>query len=324
MSGRHRPGRGPGPATPTCWCCTCPSAAWPSPSCSRWSRRRCRPSAATCDASTGDISWVITAYLLSASVLTPDPRPPRRHGRQAPGAHRRAGRCSPPAPLLAALAPNLAVLIVGPRAAGRGRRDPAAVDRHRPRRAAAREGRRHRRPAVGDLRRRRRRRHRGRRPDRGAPVLALAVLAAAGARRRRPARRDLRDEGVAGPHARAASTSLGAGILSVALVSLLLAISKGQAWGWGEAKTVGLLALGVVALVVFVLVELRVKEPLDRHAADADPRRVGHRPGRADPRLRHVRHVPAGPDAAAAARRDRLRLRQVGVAGRPVPAADRR
>lgn len=55
---------------------------------------------------------------------------------------------------------------------------------------------------------------------------------------------------------------LGASILSVGLVSLLLAISKGQAWGWGEAKTVGLLALGVVALVAFVMVELRVKEPL--------------------------------------------------------------
>jgi EmrB/QacA subfamily drug resistance transporter len=55
---------------------------------------------------------------------------------------------------------------------------------------------------------------------------------------------------------------LGAGILSVALVSLLLAISKGQAWGWGDGKTVGLLALGVVALIGFVLVELRVREPL--------------------------------------------------------------
>ncbi len=55
---------------------------------------------------------------------------------------------------------------------------------------------------------------------------------------------------------------LGASILSVGLVSLLLAISKGQAWGWGEARTVGLLVLGVLALVAFVLVELRVKEPL--------------------------------------------------------------
>jgi EmrB/QacA subfamily drug resistance transporter len=55
---------------------------------------------------------------------------------------------------------------------------------------------------------------------------------------------------------------LGTGILSVSLVSLLLAISEGQNWGWDDVKTIGLLALGAVALVAFVLVELRVAEPL--------------------------------------------------------------
>ncbi|WP_240188967.1 MFS transporter [Nakamurella flavida] len=55
---------------------------------------------------------------------------------------------------------------------------------------------------------------------------------------------------------------LGAGILSVALVSLLLAISKGQGWGWADGKTLGLLVVGVVALIVFVAVERRVAEPL--------------------------------------------------------------
>jgi EmrB/QacA subfamily drug resistance transporter len=55
---------------------------------------------------------------------------------------------------------------------------------------------------------------------------------------------------------------IGAGILSGALASLLLAISKGQQWGWAGASTLGLLAAGVVLLVVFVLVELRVHEPL--------------------------------------------------------------
>ncbi len=54
----------------------------------------------------------------------------------------------------------------------------------------------------------------------------------------------------------------GAFILSVSLVSLLLAISEGENWGWGSAGTIGLLALGVVALAVFVFVELRAKEPL--------------------------------------------------------------
>ncbi|HEY4226123.1 MAG TPA: MFS transporter [Pseudolysinimonas sp.] len=51
-------------------------------------------------------------------------------------------------------------------------------------------------------------------------------------------------------------------ILAVSLVSILLAISEGEEWGWGSAKTIGLLVLGAVALLGFVLVELRVKEPL--------------------------------------------------------------
>ena len=55
---------------------------------------------------------------------------------------------------------------------------------------------------------------------------------------------------------------VGTSILTVGLVSLLLAISKGESWGWFEGKTLGLFAVGVVALVAFVLVELRVSEPL--------------------------------------------------------------
>jgi len=55
---------------------------------------------------------------------------------------------------------------------------------------------------------------------------------------------------------------VGTGILSVALVSLLLAITEGETWGWGSAKTIILLAVGAVALVVFVLVELRTRDPL--------------------------------------------------------------
>ena len=55
---------------------------------------------------------------------------------------------------------------------------------------------------------------------------------------------------------------LGASILSVSLVSILLAISKGTSWGWTDTKTVTLLLLGIVALVAFVLVERRVKAPL--------------------------------------------------------------
>ena len=55
---------------------------------------------------------------------------------------------------------------------------------------------------------------------------------------------------------------LGSVILSVALVSLLLAVSDGQKWGWGSALTLSLFTLGAIALVVFVRVELRVRQPL--------------------------------------------------------------
>ncbi|PZE25690.1 MFS transporter [Curtobacterium sp. MCBD17_028] len=54
----------------------------------------------------------------------------------------------------------------------------------------------------------------------------------------------------------------GTAILSISLVALLLAVSEGETWGWGDVKTIGLLAVGVVALVVFIVVELRVKAPL--------------------------------------------------------------
>ncbi|MFD1713910.1 MFS transporter [Amnibacterium flavum] len=55
---------------------------------------------------------------------------------------------------------------------------------------------------------------------------------------------------------------VGTAILSLGLVALLLAIGEGQKWGWGDVKTVGLLVFGGIALIVFVFVELRVKEPL--------------------------------------------------------------
>ncbi|MEV6343247.1 MFS transporter [Actinoplanes sp. NPDC051851] len=54
----------------------------------------------------------------------------------------------------------------------------------------------------------------------------------------------------------------GTALLSISLVALLLAVSRGQSWGWGAGSTIGLLVLGAVAMVVFVLVELRVAEPL--------------------------------------------------------------
>ena len=54
----------------------------------------------------------------------------------------------------------------------------------------------------------------------------------------------------------------GAAGLSIALVCLLLAISKGADWGWGSAPTLGLFAAAVVVLLVWGRWELRTRQPL--------------------------------------------------------------
>jgi MFS family permease len=55
---------------------------------------------------------------------------------------------------------------------------------------------------------------------------------------------------------------VGTTILSAGLVSLLLAVNKGSEWGWGGAATLSLVIAAVVLFVIFVRIELRVREPL--------------------------------------------------------------
>ncbi|MFF4084104.1 MFS transporter [Streptomyces sp. NPDC001777] len=55
---------------------------------------------------------------------------------------------------------------------------------------------------------------------------------------------------------------VGAAGLSVALVCLLLAISKGATWGWGSAATLGLLGTSAVVLGLWGRWELRTAQPL--------------------------------------------------------------
>jgi len=54
----------------------------------------------------------------------------------------------------------------------------------------------------------------------------------------------------------------GAAGLSIALVCLLLAISKGADWGWGSVATLGLFAAAVVVLLLWGRWELRTAQPL--------------------------------------------------------------
>jgi len=54
----------------------------------------------------------------------------------------------------------------------------------------------------------------------------------------------------------------GVAALTIALASLVLALVKGNAWGWGSAKVIGLFAVAVAGLVGFALIEPRRRAPI--------------------------------------------------------------
>jgi EmrB/QacA subfamily drug resistance transporter len=54
----------------------------------------------------------------------------------------------------------------------------------------------------------------------------------------------------------------GAALLSLGLVGVLLGITKANTWGWGSAQVIGLLAAGVALLGLFARFELRTRDPL--------------------------------------------------------------
>lgn len=216
--------------------------------------------AADLRASTGDISWVLTAYLLSASVLTPilgrlgDLVGKRRMllivlGLLAAGT------------LAAALAPNLPLLIAARALQGAaGAIMPLSIGIVRDHLPSGRMS-----VVIGLL---------SAMIGIGAGIgvvaagpivdnlswpwlfwLPLVVVGVAffGA--------------VAGvpespPGEPAGLDVLGAAILSVSLVCLLLAVTRGRYEGWGTPTIVALFAVGVLSLVAFVQVELRARDPL--------------------------------------------------------------
>jgi EmrB/QacA subfamily drug resistance transporter len=53
-----------------------------------------------------------------------------------------------------------------------------------------------------------------------------------------------------------------AALMTVGISSVLLAITETSTWGWGSPKTLGLLAFGMVVIGVWVREELRSREPL--------------------------------------------------------------
>jgi len=54
----------------------------------------------------------------------------------------------------------------------------------------------------------------------------------------------------------------GAALMSVGLASILLGVSEGNDWGWGSAGVLGLFAAGIVVLVFWGMYESRIPEPL--------------------------------------------------------------
>jgi EmrB/QacA subfamily drug resistance transporter len=55
---------------------------------------------------------------------------------------------------------------------------------------------------------------------------------------------------------------VGAALMSGGLVCLLVGVSEGNGWGWGSAGVLGLFTVAVVLLVTWVLYERRVPQPL--------------------------------------------------------------
>ena len=54
----------------------------------------------------------------------------------------------------------------------------------------------------------------------------------------------------------------GAALMSIGLSAILLAVSQGNSWGWESAGVIGLIVAGAIVLVVWVRFELRVPQPL--------------------------------------------------------------
>ncbi|AGL14170.1 membrane transport protein [Actinoplanes sp. N902-109] len=65
---------------------------------------------------------------------------------------------------------------------------------------------------------------------------------------------------------------VGAALLGLGLVLLILPLEEGNDWGWASARVLGSLAAAVVVLAGFVLLERRVTHPL------VSPRMLRHRP----------------------------------------------
>ncbi|HXT89564.1 MAG TPA: MFS transporter, partial [Trebonia sp.] len=60
-------------------------------------------------------------------------------------------------------------------------------------------------------------------------------------------------------------------LLAVALTALLLPLSEGSVWGWGDVRTIGLLVASAVLIAAFVLLERKLASPVIDMVVNARP-----------------------------------------------------
>ena len=98
------------------------------------------------------------------------------------------------------------------------------------------------------------------------PVAAAAVIVTLAATQR-----------VARPRpCRAPSTTPASATLTVGIGALVLALVEGNGWGWGSPRILALLAVSVVGLVAFVVVERRARYPMVEFAFFRSRTFAGH------------------------------------------------
>ena len=105
---------------------------------------------------------------------------------------------------------------------------------------------------------------------------------------------------------------LGAALLSGGLAGILLGVSQASEWGWGSPANVGSIAGGLALIAVFVFVEGRVAAAADRPRVLRQRCRRRHQPDRLPGRRGDVLELPDHAPVRAGAREHGLRLRLLG------------
>ena len=114
---------------------------------------------------------------------------------------------------------------------------------------------------------------------------------------------------------------LAAGLMSLGMCCVLIAIAQTTVWGWGDPRTLSLFAAGIRGVRGVDRGRAAQPRAADRHGDDARARGVDDQPGRVPARRRPVRLVHRLSAVRPAAAQHRVRLRRVGRGIEPVSAA---